>query len=105
MPSERRTLALQDIRDNGRLAQDFLGDLTLPAFRADRRTLYAVVRFLEIVSEAARRLPTEIRERHPNLPWRAIMDVGNFYRHDYDNIEAAPSGGRCRSACRLCWKS
>ena len=58
------------------------------AFEADRRTLYAVIRCLEIVSEAARRLPETLRERHPELPWRAIMGMGNVYRHDYDNVAA-----------------
>jgi uncharacterized protein with HEPN domain len=41
---------------------------------------------LEIISEAARRLPAAMRERHSDLPWRAIMGVGNVYRHDYDNV-------------------
>jgi uncharacterized protein with HEPN domain len=34
----------------------------------------------------ARRLSPEMRARHPDLPWRAIMGVGNVYRHDYDNV-------------------
>jgi len=58
----------------------------LDGFKADRRTFYAVTRCLEIVSEAARRLPSSLRDRHPELPWRAIMGVGNVYRHDYDNV-------------------
>jgi uncharacterized protein with HEPN domain len=41
---------------------------------------------LEIISEAARRLPQSLRDRHPELPWRAIMGAGNVYRHDYDNV-------------------
>jgi Ribonuclease HepT-like len=45
-----------------------------------------VTRCLEIVSEASRRLPASVRDRHPDLPWRAIMDVGNVLRHEYDNV-------------------
>lgn len=86
MPSEKTRLALQDIRDNARLAQEFVKGLSMEAFEADRRTFYAVTRCLEIVSEAARRLSPALRERHPELPWRAIMGVGNVYRHDYDNV-------------------
>ncbi len=89
MPSSRATNALFDIRENARLAQEFAAGLTQDAFASDRRTLYAVTRCLEIVSEAARRLPAELRDRHPGLPWRAIMDVGNVYRHAYDNVAAA----------------
>jgi uncharacterized protein with HEPN domain len=58
-------------------------------FEADRRTFYAATRCLEIVSEACRRLDPVLRDRHPELPWRAIMDVGNIYRHDYDNVAEA----------------
>jgi uncharacterized protein with HEPN domain len=68
------------------LAKQFLDGVSFEEFKADRRTFYAVTRTLEIVSEAARRLPQELRDRHPHLPWRAIMGVGNVYRHDYDNV-------------------
>jgi len=86
MLSNRAHLALFDIRDNVRLAEDFAAGLSLDAFIADRRTFYAVTRCLEIISEAARRLPASVRNRHPDLPWRAIMGAGNVYRHDYDNV-------------------
>jgi uncharacterized protein with HEPN domain len=86
MLSDRARLALVDIRDNIGLARQFVAGLSAEAFAADRRAFYAVTRCLEIVSEAARRLPPSLRARHPELPWRAIMGVGNVYRHDYDNV-------------------
>ena len=89
MPSDelRRTrAALEDIRDNIHLARSFVAGLSRVAFAADRRTCYAATRCLEIVSEAARRLPQALRDRHPDLPWRAIMGAGNVYRHGYDNV-------------------
>jgi uncharacterized protein with HEPN domain len=60
--------------------------LTLSEFKADRRAFYAATRALEIISEAARRLPPAVRDRHPDLPWRAIMGVGNVLRHNYDDV-------------------
>jgi uncharacterized protein with HEPN domain len=86
MPSDRARLALFDIRDNIRLCQQFIEGLSFEVFKENRMIFYAVTRALEIVSEASRRLPASLRERHPQLPWRAIMDVGNVYRHDYDNV-------------------
>jgi uncharacterized protein with HEPN domain len=86
MLSSRARQALLDIRDNLLLAQEFTVGFSLEMFKADRRTFYAVTRCLEIVSEAARHLPENLRNRHPGLPWRAIMDVGNVYRHQYDNV-------------------
>ncbi len=77
MPSDQTRLALYDIRDNGKLAQQFVAELSLETFRENRLYFYAVTRALEIISEAARRLPTQLRDRHPQLPWRAILGVGN----------------------------
>jgi uncharacterized protein with HEPN domain len=63
-----------------------VGTLTLIEFKTDRRAFYAATRALEITSEAARRLAPSVRERHPELPWRAIMGVGNVLRHNYDDV-------------------
>jgi uncharacterized protein with HEPN domain len=86
MHSSKDRSALCDIRDNAALAKKFLGSLTLTEFKTDRRAFYAATRAPEIISEAARRLSPEVRERHPDLPWRAIMGVGNVLRHNYDDI-------------------
>jgi uncharacterized protein with HEPN domain len=52
-------------------------------FRSDRRTRQLVERNLEILSEASRRLPTELKEGEAQIPWRAIAGIGNVLRHDY----------------------
>jgi uncharacterized protein with HEPN domain len=86
MPSKAALYPLLDIRDNAQFAQQWTEGHTAESFREDRRIFYAVTRCLEIVSEASRRLPQSVSDRHPELPWRAIMDVGNVYRHAYDNV-------------------
>ena len=73
MRSSKDLSALFDIRDDAALARGFVGTLSLIEFKTDRRAFYAATRALEIVSEAARRLSPPVRERHPELPWRAIM--------------------------------
>ncbi len=91
MPSDRAARsrsALRDIAINIRLAQTFTGEATLEAFAADTRTFYAVVRCLEIVSEAARRIDGVVLARHPTVPWSAIRSAGNFYRHEYGDVDA-----------------
>jgi uncharacterized protein with HEPN domain len=86
MPSDRVRLALIDIRDCILSAQDFTKGLSYEAFAQSRLHFFAVTRALEIISEASRRLPDELRDRHPELPWRDIRDAGNMYRHGYDNL-------------------
>ena len=51
--------------------------------------MYAVVRALEIVSEATRRLPDELKGRHPDIDWAAVAAAGNVYRHEYEGIDEA----------------
>lgn len=86
MPSKPALYALFDIRDNARFAYEWTQGHTSVSFSDNRQLFYAVTRCLEIVSEASRRLPRSMRDNHPELPWRAIMGVGNVYRHEYDNV-------------------
>jgi len=86
MSSDALRVALHDIRDNIHLARAFVADLDLTGFATSRLHFYAAARALEIISEASRRLPDELRLKHPHLPWRAIRDAGNFYRHQYDSV-------------------
>ena len=81
MPSRDPELRLRDIEENIALARGFLGDLDLAGLRSDTRTLYAVIRSLEIISEASRHLPSEMKERYPAVPWPKIAGAGNIYRH------------------------
>ena len=86
MPSKNPVVPLGEIRDNIRLAQSFVEDIDLRTFRADMRTIYAVTRCLEIISEASRRLTKGLKSRHPDIPWKDIAGAGNVYRHDYEEI-------------------
>ena len=52
-------------------------------FRLDRRARQLVERNLEILSEASRRLPKELKDQETHIPWRAIAGIGNVLRHDY----------------------
>ena len=61
-------------------------DWDFETFKQDRKTFFAATRALEIVSEAARLGAEYLLDRHPELPWRAIMGSGNIYRHNYGNV-------------------
>lgn len=98
MPSDRSRDALADIRDHIHLAQGFVDGLDLPGFVADVRTRYAVLRCLEIISEASRRVEEPVRARHPAIPWREIAAAGNVYRHEYGEVRADMLGRTVKEA-------
>ena len=63
MPCEGEA-RLRDIEHHINLATQFVAGLNYEEFQTDRRTVYAVIRCLEIISEASRRLPDEMKVRH-----------------------------------------
>jgi uncharacterized protein with HEPN domain len=77
---------LLDIRDNIRLARAFIKGFDYDAFRDNQLLFYAVTRALEIISEASRRLPDDMKTRHPDIPWVEMAGAGNVYRHDYEDV-------------------
>jgi uncharacterized protein with HEPN domain len=67
-------------------SRSFIAGLSLADFQADLRTSYAIVRCLEIISEASRRLPPEIKARHSEIEWIDVAGAGSIYRHDYHAV-------------------
>jgi uncharacterized protein with HEPN domain len=78
--------ALEHIRDNIILAQNFVEGLELKDFQNDVKAFYATTRCLEIISEASRRLSADLKSRHSHIPWKAIAGSGSIYRHDYEDV-------------------
>jgi uncharacterized protein with HEPN domain len=87
MPSKVRA-ALRHILYHIDLAAQSVTSCDHLAFSNDLRTVYAVTRRLEIISQASRRLPDELKARHPPIPWNSIAGAGNIYRHDDEDIAA-----------------
>lgn len=65
-----------------------MGDTDIDAFETDWQKQWIVERGVEIISEASRHLSTDLKERHPEIPWRNVAGIGNILRHNYENIAA-----------------
>src|SRR4051794_16895623 len=88
MRSDAEERSLRDILHHIDLATAFTGHLSRETFKSDLRTLYAVTRCLEIISEASRRLRDDLKARHPAVAWKQMAGAGNVYRHDYEDVAA-----------------
>lgn len=86
MLSSAATDVMRDIAHHIDLALHFAAGFDYDTFCADPRTIYAVTRCLEIISEASRRLPDDLKARHPSIAWRDMAAAGNIYRHDYEDV-------------------
>jgi uncharacterized protein with HEPN domain len=74
------------IRDNITLGRAFVEGFDYERFRDNQLVVYAVTRALEIISEASRRLPAEMKQRHSEIAWIDVAGAGNVYRHDYEDV-------------------
>ena len=62
--------------------------VSLDEFEANWQKRWLVERGIEIISEASRHLPDDLKDRHPEIPWRKVAGIGNVLRHGYNH--AAP---------------
>jgi len=67
--------------------QEFTEDLDFKTFAKDRKTVNAVIRSLEVMSEAAKRIPPEVREKHPKIPWKRMAGMRNKLIHEYSGVD------------------
>jgi uncharacterized protein with HEPN domain len=91
MPSDQDAVRrwLDDIRHHIAMTGRFTVGMNYETFKDDERTVYAVTRCLEIISEASRRLPDSLKIRHPSIAWREMAAAGNIYRHEYEDVAAS----------------
>ena len=86
MPPRSPRQRLQDILDSLIFVRESVHGRTLDNYLKDKMLRGAVERNIEIVSEAVRRLPADLTDAHPQIPWAKIRGVGNILRHDYDEV-------------------
>lgn len=85
MPRDYR-LFLDDILAAISKIQEYTADLDYSAFIKDSKTQDAVVRNLEIIGEAAGRLPETVRLEAPEIEWRKIVGLRNILAHEYFGV-------------------
>ncbi|MCG6551746.1 MAG: DUF86 domain-containing protein [Candidatus Magnetominusculus sp. LBB02] len=77
---------LTDIIEAITLINNEMADITLHVFGNDRRKQWLIERGIEIISEASRHLPAELKARHTDIPWAKVAGIGNIIRHDYEHV-------------------
>jgi uncharacterized protein with HEPN domain len=87
MPVYRALWRLDDMRRSIEQIRELLKSKTLDDLRSDWILRAALERLFQIVCEAARHVPEEWQQGHPEVPWRRVIDLGNQLRHAYHRIE------------------
>ena len=77
---------IQEILEAIAKIQRFVSGIDFNTFENDEEVMDAVVHNLTVIGEAANHIPSDITDRHPEIPWRQMIDLRNFSVHAYWNL-------------------
>jgi uncharacterized protein with HEPN domain len=80
-------LLLNDILESIDKVEQYTRGMSFDTFSNDQKSIDAVVRNLEIIGEAANRLPDDFKERHSNVEWHKVVGLRNRIIHEYFGID------------------
>lgn len=85
--SRRSKLFLKDIAESCQKVRNYSAGVTFEQFSSDERTVDAIVRNLEIIGEAVKNLPEEIKDSRPDVEWRRIARFRDIIVHHYFKVD------------------
>jgi uncharacterized protein with HEPN domain len=80
-------LYLTDILAAMESIERFIGEMTFEEFQKDDKTASAVIRKFEIIGEASRNIPDEIKRRHREVPWKEMAGMRDRLIHAYFGVD------------------
>ncbi len=86
MPRDYRVY-LDDILDAVTKIRDYTSGMNLEGLKNDSKTLDAVIRNLEVIGEAAKKIPDDVHRRYPAIEWKKIAGLRDILIHEYFGID------------------
>ena len=80
-------LLVEDILECIERIEQYVAGLQVDAFKASQITVDATVRNLEVIGEASRNIPEDVKEAHPELEWEKIVGLRNRVIHEYFGVD------------------
>ena len=80
---------LSDILNSIKDIDSFIKGLSFDSFKNDKRTVYATVRCIEVIGEAARKIPKSLKDKYPAIPWTKMVDMRNKVIHEYFGVDTS----------------
>jgi|AntRauTorcE11897_2_1112592.scaffolds.fasta_scaffold14754_5 uncharacterized protein with HEPN domain len=77
---------LDDMLDAIEKAKAFISGMNFDEFKNDDKTVYAVIRALEILGEASNKIPRSIQRNYPQIPWKEVNGMRNKLIHNYMGV-------------------
>jgi len=78
---------LEDALNAMAKAELFIADMTYEEFIKDEKTIFAVIRAIEVIGEALKHVPSELRQKFSDIPWRDITGMRDILVHEYFGVD------------------
>ncbi len=78
---------LQDIIDSINDIGNFIEGMTFDDFKKDRKTSNAVIRSIEVIGEATKKIPDSVRDKNPSIPWKNMAGMRDKMIHEYFGVD------------------
>jgi uncharacterized protein with HEPN domain len=86
MPDRDWRFRVQDILESMEKILSYTAGMTFEEFKRDDKTVDAVIRKFTVIGEAARHIPKQIEDRHPDLPWNEMRGMRHILVHEYFGV-------------------
>ena len=87
MTNRPARVRLEDLKQAMARIRQYTAGFTYDEFIKDEKTMDAVLRNLEVIGEAARNVPEELRGKYPDVEWHRMIGLRNIISHEYFGVD------------------
>lgn len=81
------SLYLDDMLTSMLRIEEYIGDMEFQKFKMSYMIIDAIIRNFEIIGEASKNVPFEIKNKYPEIPWKKMYGLRNLIAHEYFGID------------------
>lgn len=77
---------IEDIIKAMNASMEFVNDISYDDFAEDNKTIYATIRALEVIGEAVKNIPDDVRKEYLEIPWKKMAGMRDKVIHEYFGV-------------------